>query len=422
MNNLPPTPDDNNEPDIEPDLIRLAKLPLIDYDRCRKSEIKRLGLRAHILDELVAARRIDGIATNATRELFTPVESWQLPVDGVAILGEILLIIERHIACSREVARATALWIVFTWCIEAMQIAPIACITAPVKQCGKTNLLRLIGKLCAKPLMTSNLSASALYRSIEKWRPTLLIDEADTFLKDHEDIRGILNAGHASDGYVLRSSGDDHEPTPFYVFGAKAIAGIGHLPETLKDRSILLELRRKKKDEVRQRLRYADQNQLHEVRQKLARWSIDHMEVLKIARPELPDALSDRAQDNWEPLLAIADCVGGHWSQDARQVAIAISGTEDETPSVREQFLADIQKCFSTSKSSRISSMKLLQLLCSDIESPWVEWGVQKKPMSPHQLAKMLANFGIKSKTMREGTGTFKGYELSDFKILLTVT
>jgi putative DNA primase/helicase len=411
-----PTTTEPNEPvdSFEADLARLAKLPSVEYERCRKSEAKRLDIRSSVLDELVNIRR--ATTPNDRKGLFIEVESWHDSVDGAALADMIVAIIERHIACEREVANATALWIIFTWCIEVMHTAPVACITAPLKRCGKTILLRLIGKLCAKPLMTSNISASALFRSIEKWHPTLLIDEADTFLKDNEDIRGILNAGHSTDGYVLRTTGDDHEPTPFYVFGAKAIAGIGHLPDTLKDRSILLELRRKRKDEQRQRLRYADQSQFLEIRQKLARWSGDHMEVLRVARPELPDALNDRAQDNWEPLFAIADCLGSHWSQTARHAALSISGIEEEAPSIKEQFLADIKKCFKAQGVTRIPTVNLLKHLCSDVESPWVEWGFNKTPMTPRQLSKLLGNFGIKSKTMRDGSVTFKGYELTDFQ------
>ncbi len=118
--------------------------------------------------------------------------------------------------------------------LDAMEISPIACITAPEKRCGKTQFLNVISELVKRPMPTSNITAAALFRSIEKWTPTLLIDEADSFIKDSEDLRGILNAGHGRrSSYVIRTVGDNHEPKKFNVWGAKAISGIGHLPDTL---------------------------------------------------------------------------------------------------------------------------------------------------------------------------------------------
>jgi hypothetical protein len=45
-----------------------------------------------------------------------------------------------------------------------------------------------------------------LFRYIEEVRPTLLIDEADSFVKDNEEMRGILNSGHTkAAAYVIRN-------------------------------------------------------------------------------------------------------------------------------------------------------------------------------------------------------------------------
>jgi putative DNA primase/helicase len=47
----------------------------------------------------------------------------------------------------------------------------------------------------------------------------VLIDEADTFLGDNDELRGILNGGHNRiSAYVWRSVGEDHEPRKFNVW------------------------------------------------------------------------------------------------------------------------------------------------------------------------------------------------------------
>ncbi|KAG0322623.1 hypothetical protein BGZ97_005283 [Linnemannia gamsii] len=145
-----------------------------------------------------------------------------------------------------------------TWFMDVINVAPIAVITAPEKRCGKSQLLFLIGKLAKQALTASNITPAALFRAVELWRPTLLIDEADAFMKENEELRGLLNCGHTRESaYVVRTVGEDHMPKLFFVWGAKAIAGIGHLADTLMDRSISLELRRKLPSEQIDKLRYA---------------------------------------------------------------------------------------------------------------------------------------------------------------------
>jgi putative DNA primase/helicase len=121
-----------------------------------------------------------------------------------------------------------------TWFMDVVEIAPLAVITAPEKRCGKSQLLFLLGRLAKRPLTASNVSPAALFRAVDAWRPTLLVDEADAFVRENDELRGIINAGHTRDSaYVVRVVGDDFKPTKFSVWGAKALAGIGHLADTL---------------------------------------------------------------------------------------------------------------------------------------------------------------------------------------------
>jgi putative DNA primase/helicase len=162
--------------------------------------------------------------------MFRIVEVWPEPVNGAALLDELVAVIHRFIICDRDTAIATALWCVMTWLIDRFQVAPLAIITAPEKRCGKSQLLSLIGRLSNRPLVASNISPSAVFRVIEAHRPTLLIDEADTFMRDNEELRGVINSGHTRQAaYVVRCVGDEHEPVQFSTWGAKALSGIGHL-------------------------------------------------------------------------------------------------------------------------------------------------------------------------------------------------
>jgi len=162
--------------------------------------------------------------------------------------------------------------------------------------------------LANRPLQVSNIAPAALYRSIELWAPTLLIDEVDAFLAAHEDARGILNAGFTRDSaIVIRCVGDDHMPTAFNVWGAKALCGIGKIADTLADRSVPLRLRRRTAGENVESLRHSDPALWESLRSRLARFALDSAEAIGKARPAPIPGLNDRANDAWEPLLAIAD-------------------------------------------------------------------------------------------------------------------
>ena len=121
-------------------------------------------------------------------------------------------------------AETVALWALHTHCFNSFGHSPRAAITSPEKQCGKSTLLDVLECLVARPLPTGNATVSSIFRIIELASPTLLIDEADTFLKENDELRGILNTGHKRGGQILRTVGDDHEPRQFSTWAPTASA------------------------------------------------------------------------------------------------------------------------------------------------------------------------------------------------------
>jgi putative DNA primase/helicase len=395
-------------------IARLAALPAFDYDRARKKEAKHLGVKESTLDEQVRAKRAEGKADGgiALREH----EPWGEPVDGAALLHEVSDAIRRHVVCNQETAYAAALWAAMTWLIDEVQIAPLAVITAPEKRCGKSVMLSAIGKLSKRPLLASNITPAAMFRVIEACAPTLIVDEADAFMKENEELRGILNSGHTLDSaYVIRTVGDEHVPRQFSTWGAKAIAGIGKLADTLMDRAIVLELRRKTPSEHVIRLRHAEPGLFDALASKLCRFALDNAEAVRHARPELPDGLHDRAQDNWEPLLSIADAAGGDWPLLARKAAIAISGDDEGYLSIGNELLADIKEVFEEKRIDRASMADLIKALCEDEEKPWATYW-HGKPITARQMSRRLRGYGIAPKPLRLGNyEVSKGYMREQF-------
>ena len=340
------------------------------------------------------------------------------------LLNDIRNMITKYVVLTPQQADAVALWVAHTWTFEATETTPYLSITSPEKRSGKTRLLETLERLVRKPWFTGRTSAAALYRKVDKELPTLLLDEIDATLKGDkelsETLRGILNTGHRKGGAVTITvgQGSHFDVRDFSTFCPKAIAGIGGLPDTVADRSIPIELKRKAKPEPVARFRH--RNVLKEsepIRSRLKAWAegnVDRVAELIEAGPELPLTLSDRAADGWEPLVAIADLAGSEWSERARRAATTISADEEDVGSIGVRLLTDIATVFEGRVDQpNISTAGLLSDLGEMAEAPWSDWF--GKQITARQLAKWLNPYGIKSRGIRLGDQTPKGYRREDF-------
>lgn len=402
------------EPTVLAELKRIRSKDPAAWARLRQQVKETKALSMVDFDRLTA--QDDEEKASVGGGIFAEVSRWPHRVDGAQLLDEISHAIKRHVIADDATIRAAALWATFTWLIDSVQVAPIANITAPEKRCGKSIMLTTLGNLVNRKLQVSNIASAALFRSIELWSPTLMIDEVDAFLRDNEEARGILNAGFTRDSaVVIRCVGDDHMPTPFRVWGAKALCGIGKIADTLADRSIPLRLRRRLPGEQVEVLRHSDPDLWANLRSRMMRFAEDNAEQIGKARPETIKGLNDRANDCWEPLLAIAEAAGGDWPTIARQAARNLHDVEDDSPSVGVELLTDIKTILDTKHASKIFSTTLLEELMADDEAPWATWN-RGKPMTARQLSMKMGEFNIKSGTVRVGTTTKKGYSRDQFE------
>jgi len=400
-------------------LVGQDELTVAKYREAAVQALKRkIGAPAKLVDSALAPlrRRGHGALQGETIELVTP-EPWPEPVDGAEVLDALEAAVRRYAVLGVHAVVGIALWVVHTHAFDAWWITPRLAVTSPVKRCGKSLILDLLEHLVAKALNVANVTAAAVFRGIERYRPTLLIDEADTFLGDKDELRGILNSGHRRNGSVLRAVGEQNEVRAFSTFAPVAIAMIGRLPDTLADRSIPISMRRKKRDERVERFRADRVGDLQELRSKAARWALDNWDALRAADPEVPSPLHDRERDNWRPLFAIADAAGGDWPTKAREAAVALSSSlaDDDEDSDGVVLLGDLRRIFDAEGEPVIFTRLLLLRLCDLEDRPWAEWR-DRKALSGVQLARLLRPFGVKPRQVRIGDKTSKGYERQWFE------
>jgi hypothetical protein len=322
--------------------------------------------------------------------------------------------------------RVVALWIAHTHFITAFETTPRLAVLSPVKGSGKTRVLELLEASCAGPMFAVNLSPSALFRRLDKGGATLLLDEADTHLgkssartsEKYEDLRALVNAGYRAGARVYRSepTGKTVVEREFDVFAPVAVAGIGDLPDTVLDRSIIVPMRRRSRRERIDRYRIRIGREVFgPLRNMLVELAEIHGDDLAEARPELPDGIEDRAADCWEPLIAIADLAGGQWPQWARVAAVEINRLRAErAPSLGEQLLADCRRVFDTLAADRVTSADLVTELCRLDDAPWAD--LRGSMLDARGLARRLRPFEVHPNTIRLDKRTLRGYMRESFE------
>lgn len=320
-------------------------------------------------------------------------------------------LIKRHCVITDLEIDAMVLWILASYAMNDFRVFPKLALISPEKRCGKTTTMEVVGSMAKDGLIVSNMSAATIYRLAEQVQYTLLIDETDTFLKNGDaEINGLINSSHTkSAAKVTRCVGDSHEPRVFSTWMPMVLASIGVLADTLMDRSITINLRRKKSHEHTTRLP-ADLHELNEpLRQSISAWVEGNRASIRSQCVEVPDVGNDRAGDNWEPLFVVAALLGEDWPSRCERAFRELTVVEE--PELQTMLLRDIRQYFATSGSSRVTSKELCEALNSDEEGPWRTCSNNGKPITPNLVGKLLRPYGVKPKTMRVGNSTLRGYE-----------
>ena len=344
----------------------------------------------------------------------------EAPTGLPAALTAIERFLVRYVVFARpEAVVAVVLWVAHTHAIERADATPYLAISSPVKQSGKTRLLECLRHLARGcPGIVITPTAATIYRSLEATPDgTLLLDELDAAFTDrsdkYEEVRAVINAGHRRGATVPRNV-----PGPknawvvkhFPVFGPKALAGIGKLPDTVSDRSIPIRMHKRKPTEPIAKFR---ERAVRAEAQPLVSGLVAALDRRPPAdEASAPEVLPDRAADAWEPLLAIADAAGGDWPARARQAAVVLHATRADDDSLGLRLLSDLRLAFDRLAVERLSTADLIAALCEDEEGPWA---ADRVPLTPHRLGRLLAPFDIASKQMRIGSANVKGYARVSF-------
>jgi hypothetical protein len=345
--------------------------------------------------------------------------------DGSTLLQALVDKIRHHVVMTVDQATVVALWILLTWVHDkAVVHSPLFLATSPEANSGKTTLLGIITLLVRNSLCSVSISGPALFRSIEKWQPTFVIDEADSALVDNQDLKSVINSGWTRGQSVIRCEVKTNEPKPYSTFCPKALGMKGRkLPDTTLSRAIIVEMQRKRPSEKVADFDHIDDDDLAELRARCARWAADNAEQVKKWEPTIPDGFHNRTRANWKAMLAIAEVCG--WQEKASEAACVLENVKDGFgKSIGAQLLSDLRDIFPEG-AENMFSRDIVAKLIADAEKPWAEYR-HDKPLTQKQLANLMNGFGVFSDTVHQGEAQAKGYKreqlLPLFDRYLTVT
>jgi hypothetical protein len=312
---------------------------------------------------------------------------------------------------------AVTLWVAYTHLSDAFDFSPRLIIRSPEMRSGKTRLLEVISEIIRKPLKMVSSTPAIIFRTIhEDSERTLVLDEVDSWFVDttgnaNDNIRGLINAGFQRGATVWRMGGKNMtEPQEFNVFAPVAMAGIGRLPCTIEDRSVIVMMRRKAPHEKVDSYRIRrDQPGLAKLHDRLDKWS---KEVRDKARDysfhEIDMPVDDREADTWEPLIAVAECAGGNWPHVAREACRVMCAKADANDhSDGQLLLSDIREIFGADEFIRSSD--LAAYLKNLPDSPWFD-----QMLTPAKLASRLRGYSIHPR--HSADKSCRGYYRADFR------
>lgn len=350
------------------------------------------------------------------------------PENGTDLLDEVEAFHRRFNVFPQDAAYvAVALWDAHAHLIDCLDSTPRIAFLSPEPGSGKSRALEVMETLVPNRMMAANATANAMFRAVSatETRPTILFDEVDAIFGPaaggDEQLRAFINAGHRRGASTWRCVGDgsNQTPTEFPSFCAVAMAGLGSLPDTILTRSVIVRMRRRAPNEhVEAWRKRLNEPEGHALRDRLAKWAATVRDRVADVFPEMPEGVTDRPADVWEPLLAVADAAGGDWPKRAREACVELvtAAKKDDKASLGIKLLTDVRDAFDGAH--RMPTAHILASLNALDDSPWAD--LAGKPLDARGLAKRLGEYvtadnePIKARNIKTGDGVVKGYYAAD--------
>ena len=410
--------------------LRAIVLPRLQRGQIVKQIAKAVGVT---VKDLLAAITPEKVDPNASRQVNLVDETvpWDGPVDGLELFQEIYLLLKRVMWMSDSARLTVTFWLIASYTFKLYRKFPYLRIKSPDKNCGKSTLIDLVAELVFNPLIASDVSPAALYRIVEKFTPTLLLDEFDN-KEQIRELTQLLNAGYDNNRSALRYNMDKDCAERFRTYCPKVIASIKRITDTTESRCLPIDLQRVPADAEDKLVELCDlePETFQTVKRKILAWVEDNLPEIKACRPERPKWLHTRDWDMWRPCYAIAAVMGDRGVGLVSQAAVGVFGDRVIDQSLAMEILACIRKAIKLlpdhvieaqkgKKSGPFIRTKDLVDHCNGYEErPWADWKTgDKAGLTTARFVKELReHFKLKADRVWHEKRNLYGYWVEPFQ------
>jgi hypothetical protein len=322
-------------------------------------------------------------------------------------------VITRYSGVRDDEADILAVWAIGTHCFGPATTWPVTWpylyITGEAGS-GKTVLGQdIMGMIARQWRSATGTTGSTLFRmcgredeetgEIENYAPLLCIDEIDTTFagaKD-EDLRRALNAGYKRGATIPRSAGKSSIDFPIY--GPKLMMGIdnGHLPETVTQRSVRIELEKMTQDEkvssgIEDFFIFDVELETEEIQQMNNDWAKAHSLCLREYRPQFPSGLTARQWEIARSLVQLASEMGSGMEARIVRALVSVFNRKRGQESAKQRLYSAVAQWFELNDSKNVTTRELMAHLDSH--------GIGYPGHSGKGLASLLSSDGIGPKSI----------------------
>lgn len=347
---------------------------------------------------------------------------------GARVLNEARAYLTRFVAFpSPEAADTAVLWVAHTHAQDSSRVmvwdaTPRLAFVSDEPQSGKSTALELTSLLASRAIRAAEPTLPAIMNMLTEERATIMIDEADLLFGNrgtgHRALRTVLNSGYTRGTYVTRARErvDCFAPVAFAGL-ASSLRGNPEL-QALRTRTIMIDMRKRRdSDRIEPYRPRMHRPTMDAVQAALASWA-QHQDVLPLLAdswPDLPEGISDRTAQIWEPLLAIADVAGGEWPERCIRAALSMTkgGNRNEpelTPG--ERIISDIERI--RFGAALLPTDQIIRRLYDIPDGPWrTLW--PDSIGARRELAALLAQHGVTVRKMRYEGIPLQCYVFTDY-------
>jgi len=234
-------------------------------------------------------------------------------VSEAELVSKIRDFVRRYVYFEEDFEEIATYYALFTWVYDAFDEVPYVRFRGGYGV-GKTRALLTLGSICNKPIFASAASTvSPLFRLLDSFRGTLVIDEGDFRYSDEKsEIVKILNNGNTRGFPVLRtevSRQKEFNPRAYHVFGPKVIATRGFFEDrALESRCLTEDMRGGPiRTEIPLNLDDRFRDEARALRNQLLLYRLRHFHSARALPRAAGRVLEPRLEQIFGPLLSVID-------------------------------------------------------------------------------------------------------------------